>query len=312
MRETISDLELENRRKKAKGRVVVAVVLTVLVVVAALILFVPIIMSDSDYTLYEKIGGLIIGTAAVAIGAFYLFFTIFVNRAYRHFNDAYKNKYVLPLIEESGIFEDIRYDAKQGFDWDTIRNAAVVNCGDKKYFTSEDMLEGRYKNVSFGASDVKAKILKRRGKRSELETVFSGQILRFSTFHDTKESRGYLQIFQKEFLSNIQGWTAEHAVKTENEAFNRRFQIFAEDEHNAYYILTPQFMEKIEAFANEINEQIAICFHQSSMYVAIKRTKSMFDAGVDVPIAEQKQDILADIKLLQDAGDILLCITETK
>ena len=58
---------------------------------------------------------------------------------------------------------------------------------------------------------------------------------------------------RKNYMSNMIGWKAENEIHTENEIFNSRFSVFAYDEHNAYYILTPQRMEKIMYFADVMN-----------------------------------------------------------
>ena len=63
--------------------------------------------------------------------------------------------------------------------------------------------------------------------------------MRFSLPEEFKWSFGHLQIFEKEFLSDLKGYTAPYKIQTENEAFNQRFEIFAADEHNAFCSTPP-------------------------------------------------------------------------
>ena len=144
------------------------------------------------------------------------------------------------------------------------------------------------------------------GKRRREESLFHGQVIHFSSFDEVKKSSGHLQIFEKDLASHPVGWTAEHEIHTENEAFNRRFLVFAADEHNAFYILTPKMLEQIIQFADRTDAQIAISFCGASMFVAIHRIHSILDASLHVPVPEQKQAILKDMELLQQAGDLLI------
>ena len=305
MRETITDAELEVLRLKARGRYRIMLLCTGL---AALLILYGVwrLMMEEDDSLFVKIGATLFGTVTLSCGALAFFYWLLFQKPYKAFNDIFKSRYVLSTITEMGLFGQLSYDPKAGFTHDDIRNAAVVACGDKRYFESEDLLTGCYQNVRFAFSDVTTKRMVRRGKRNELDTLFDGQVIRFDRFDHQKISNGHLQIFQKEFLSDLRGWTAEYKVETDSAAFNSKFQIYAADEHNAFYILTPHLMEKIQKFQELVGEQIAVTFRGEAMFVAISRTRSIFDGVVDVPVAEQKALILGDMELLKNAGDVFL------
>lgn len=300
----LSDEELEVMRKKSRTRHVIVIILAVIVFFASI----PFLWAcaGDEYGTVIKCVITLVGACVLGAGALGLFYYLIMRRTYDKFNAAFKNKYVLQVIAQDETLKDLAYSQKGGFTYDDIRNAAVVACGQEKYFLSEDLLTGAYKDVDFRFSDVTSRRLVRRGKKSEIEEIFSGQVIAFSEFDDRKVSDGHLQIFQKEFLSDIRGWRAEHKIETENAVFNKKFQIYAADEHNAYYVLTPQVIEKIMEFSEAVGEQIAVTFCGKSMFVAIARVESLFDAKVDVPVPEQKKLILRDIGLLKMAGDILI------
>ena len=67
-------------------------------------------------------------------------------------------------------------------------------------------------------------------------------------------------IFEKEFLSSFSGWKAEYPIQTENEALQKRFQIYADDEHKAYYILTPQVWKKLWNLLMQWKVRFLLCF----------------------------------------------------
>lgn len=217
-------------------------------------------MEQKEENLIFRIVIVIFSTLVADAGVFALFWMIIANRAYDRFNQNFKTRYVLRVIQDIPGFRELTYRQKSGFGWNEIRNGAVVACGDESQFSSEDLLTGSYENTGFKISDVITRRIVKTAKRTRVETIFRGQVMCFYEFDDRKISDGYLQIFQKEFLSDIKGWTAEHKIETDNALFNSKFQIYAGDEHNAYYILTPQLIEKILNFSQVIGEQTAVSF----------------------------------------------------
>ena len=82
--------------------------------------------------------------------------------------------------------------------------------------------------------------------------------------------------------------------------------MFAADEHNAFYLLTPRMLEQIIGFADFSGCQIALTFVGAVLYVAIYRSHSMFNASVTQPFSLQRQLILSDANLLKQAAEILI------
>lgn len=299
--------KLEALRKKAKTRFFTMLVVSAILFVLVLAFVGPYeFRTASDDPLVTRIGVTVCAAGTVAIGFFALSYALFVKRAYHAFNLSFKNDFVLPIIQQSGFFQNLSYSPQGGFSYNEIRDSAVVASGDPKYYHSEDFLSGTYRGIGFLYGDVETKHIVSSGKRREVRTIFEGQVMRFSTFDETKRSFGYLQIFEKGFLFNVKGWTAQNKIQTENEAFNKRFQVYSADALNAFYILTPQMLEQIMHFADEVGEQISITFTGPMMYVAIHRIRSMFNAYIDKPVQQQQEDIDNDIKLLCRVGDLLI------
>lgn len=301
----ISDEYLEKLRLSVKRRMNIVYVLSAAALLFLFWFYYKMLIGQDDniVLIYFEIG---VSALVTEAGAILLFWCLIAGRTYNRFNEAFKTRYVLQLIREIPGFRDMQYEQKSGFSWDDIRNAAVVGCGDKKQFESEDLLTGSCENTGFKMSDVITKRWVNGGKRARIETVFSGQVICFYKFDNIKTSNGHLQVFQKKFQSDIKGWTAQHQIETEDVLFNRKFQIYAADEHNAFYILTPQVMEKITEFSQAIGEQTAVAFCGNKMFVAISRSRSMFDARVDIPVGEQKKDILDDMEILRKAREMLI------
>lgn len=305
MKEVIKEKQLESLRNKAKKLTYIVYILSAVSLPLYMWLFYIVMRQEEEILTLFAVIKLVFVAVVLSIATLGLLWYVIVRHAYDHFNESFKSKYVVQTINKISGFDKLQYVCESGFLWDEVRNAAVVACGDKKYYESEDLLFGEYENVRFKISDVTTKKIVRRNKKSRIEEIFSGQIICLLQFDNTKVSKGHLQIFEKEFLSDMSGWKAEHKIHTENETFNSRFRIYADDAHNAYYILTPQRMEKIMSFADAVQYQVSLVFCDEKLFVAVKR-ESMFDAVVDEPISKQIEKIIEDAKLIQKAKEILI------
>lgn len=303
--------QLEKMRLKAKNLEKVVIVLSVVMLLVYIAIGYLLATQENGIGILSGmkavifIAEIIFVVAVVAVGTGLLLWLIIVKHAYDKFNLSFKSKYVQQVISSIEGFEKLQYVPKGGFTWDDVRNAAAVNCGDKRYYDSEDLLMGEYENIRFQISDVCTRKMVRMSKKNRVEEIFSGQMICLDQFDDTKRSNGHIQIFEKKFMSNMVGWKAENEIHTENEIFNSRFSVFAYDEHNAYYILTPQRMEKIMHFADVMNGQVSFVFRDEKLFVAVRRD-SLFDASIDEPVSKQTKNIIEDAEFIQMAKEILI------
>ncbi len=304
METVVSEEMLESLRSKAKKLERIVVIISLITFPLYGFLFYKAMIDEEGFSALFALKIIIIA-AVLSIGTLGFLWFIIVKQAYDKFNLAFKSKYVLQTINEIAGFEKLQYIPKGGFLWDDVKEAAIVACGDKRYYESEDLLFGEYENVSFKISDVITKKMVRRNKKNRVEEIFSGQIMCLYKFDDMKVSNGYLQVFENKFLSDMSGWKAEHKIETENETFNDRFSVYASDEHNAYYILTPHRIEKIISFADAIDGQVSFVFNEEKLFVAVRR-ESLFDANMDEPVSGQHKKIIEDAKFIQDAKEILV------
>ena len=254
----------------------------------------------------EMLVGVTVLPALLAVAIYCFFYHLFVRKTYETFDQAFKNTYVLQTVREQEGFEKLTYSPVGGFSYNEIYDSMVVNSGEAKYFKKEDQLAGTLYAIPFSCCDVVTRYLRCNGKKSEIRTIFQGQIIRFSLPEGSKWSFGHLQIFEKEFLSDLKGRRAPCQIQTENEAFNERFEVFAADEHNAFYLLTPRMMEQIVRFADFADCQIALAFVGAMLYVAVERSHSMFNASIRRPLEEQRRQILDDADLIRRAEEMLI------
>ena len=277
----ITEEQLEIMRNKARKRQNIAIVLTFLAFVVYIFMFYAVLSEKESMSVFFVVK-IVFAAAVLAVATFGLLWFIVVHRTYEKFNANYKSQYVIQVLNNIPGFEQLEYQPDGGFTWDEIQNAGVVAKGEKQHFKSEDQLLGEYENVKFRISDVVTKKTVRRDDKREVEEIFGGQVLCLFGFDDMKVSKGHI-----------------------SEAFQNRFQIYAEDEHNAYYILTPQRIEKIMEFADAVEGQISLVFYDEKLFAAVKR-ESMFDAVMDEPVSKQTKYILEDAEFIQKAKGILI------
>lgn len=304
MERNVNEDYLEELRNKAKIKTYIVYILSIISIPIYIWLF-YIALKNTEDMYWFFIVKICLAAFALSILTLGLLWYLIVKSSYNKFNKSYKEKYVVKTISSIPGFDKLEYIQKDGFQWDEIRNSAVVACGDERHFKSEDLLLGQYKGATFKISDVITQKVIIRDRKSKIEEIFNGQIICFFQFDNIKISNGHLQIFEKNFFSDLRGWKAEHRIYTENEEFNKRFNIYASDEHNAYYILTPERIQKIMDFSYSIKEQISLVFYNNKLFIAVKRP-SMFDVVVDESVLNQRKNIVEDVKIIQKAREMLI------
>ena len=241
--------------------------------------------------------------AAMLAGVVYVFYMFLVwQKAYDRFNFSFKNKYVLDTIRQIPGFSELRCQSQSGFTREELKGLNLLP-GGITYYAASDELRGRVDGAGFRACSVSAG--QKSGRRSLPDIVFEGQIIGFEIFDDRKRSSSYVQVMNRSFLKDMHGKTAPFSIQTESEAFNTRFAVFAEEEQNAFYILTPQVLERISEFADAAKGEIYLVFSQYELYVACRQARKPFEAYVDIPVEEQRQNILKDTALLRQARGLL-------
>ncbi len=218
----------------------------------------------------------------------------------------YKNIFVLASLNK--FFQNVTYSPQKGFAEFEIERYGMLDMGDR--FSSNDYISGTYKNIKFEQSDIKVEEVERTrdsngNVKEEWETIFKGRYMVFD--------------FNKRFKANMQvvtyGFKAESfpvgkkssKVNMEDIEFNKMFQVYSDMEHDAFYILTPHFMEKLKKIYNSIDCNIMFCFMDNRLHVAIDNKLDSFECNPLKPFDEEKinNEVLKDIKIITDFVDEL-------
>ncbi len=234
---------------------------------------------------------------AVLLG--FLFLYIHLKKRYA---TAYKKAVVFGVLRET--FPDMRFDPDSGIDSEVIARTEMVGMGTS--FSSNDYLSAIYKGVAFEQADVR--IVQSSGKSSV--TLFYG---RWMIFDFNKSFRCDMQVRRRGFLDakNTGGLFGEkermQPLKTESLAFNDAFRVYAADQQEAFYILTPHFMERIMRLGNSVDSPLLFCFSGRRLHVACDNREDAFEPSIwekadyNYAVSQTRQDI----RLITDIIDTL-------
>lgn len=281
--------ELEKLRKKAYTIQLIWFICTIL-------LFVVMIITTKNIPLSFII--MIIGI---------VFTVIFSASPTKRFTSEYKKTLVSSALKS--IFTDLTYEPERGLAKSIIGNTGMMNLGDR--YSSNDYISGKYNNVNVVQADVH--IEKKTESRNsngttdtQWYTIFQG---RWMVFDFNKSFKYNLQVCQKGFYNSIvNNWGNNikfKKVALEEQEFNKQFKVYAQNEQEAFYILTPTMMEKIKKLSNSINGKILLCFIDNKLHVGIENDDDAFEPSIFVKVDETsaKEKILKDIKLITDFVD---------
>lgn len=220
---------------------------------------------------------------------------IYLNKDIQIFNSEYKKVFVHSTLEK--VFDNLNYYPNKGLSESVISLTGAMSTGDR--FTSNDYISGTYKNVKFEQSDIH---IEEKHKETDDEgnvrvswvTIFLGRWMIFD--------------FNKRFKANIQVHSGNlpfinsSKIKFEDEEFNKMFSVFANNEHDAFYVLTPQMLEKIKKIKQSLNCGLIFCFQDSKLNIAINNYNDSFECDVFKEINEEEieNNIIKDIKLITD------------
>lgn len=234
---------------------------------------------------------------------------IFLNKQINEFNKGFKDIFVLESLKK--IFDNLNYSPDEGIDYNVIAGTKMMNMGDR--YSSNDYFEAEYKDVKVRQADVH---IEEEHQTTDSDghttttwvTIFKGK---WMIFDFNKVFNANVQVSQKGFgNSRISNWgekTKYKKVQMEDSEFNKLFRIFAQDEHDAFYILTPSLMEKIKKLTNDIKGKILLCFIDNQLHVGLYNNEDSFEYNIYKKINEENiyDNISKDIKIITSFVDQL-------
>ncbi|MCR4724442.1 MAG: DUF3137 domain-containing protein [Clostridia bacterium] len=189
------------------------------------------------------------------------------------------------LMDSAHMVFPFKFDKRVGSDY-----IKAVHKGLPLELSDIDLREIRIETDTDGDSD-----------RREV-TVFEGQWL-VCDFGKELSGEVHLSANTKDLRRSLK----DRAIRLENEAFNEKFLVTADDPEEAFYILTPHMMDYILSMANKSGGDVYMSFlREGKMHIAVKTGKDMFELGKNkIDIEELKKVFLGEIRWYTDIIDEL-------
>ncbi len=261
--------KLEEIRNALKKRYLIGTIITIVVII--IILF----MSKNYMFCMMAI------SVVALLGIFVT--VICTSKLKSEYKRVFKNTFVQKALERK--FTDLVYMPSSGISYETIASTQMMHMGDRFY--SEDYISAKYKDIKFEQSDVHIEEEYRTtdsdgNTSTTYETIFKG---RWMVFDFNKIFKANVQIVQKGFgnskVKRFFGNKEElyKKVEMESESFNKKFNVFAQNEHDAFYIITPSLMEKIEKLDEQNKGKLLFCFVNNCLHIGIYNNEDSFEPG---------------------------------
>lgn len=217
----------------------------------------------------------------------------------------YKDVLVIPSLAK--YFDKYTYRPEG-----TISSADIMglNIWDKKFgeydMKSEDLLTGTYKDVYYEQVDLGVSV--RKSSREKPYSAFNGSVfkIRFN-----KRISGKLVLTTNPIFDPFSA-NGLSPIKTENEYFNNRFSIFSEDGHDAFYVLTPHFMECVLKLLDSmpryrgLRPRMTMVFGGNTMTI-LRNNVRMFEVpvGKELDFFKEQEHIVKDMEQMLEIVDVL-------
>ena len=161
----------------------------------------------------------------------------------------------------------------------------------------DDVFYGAYKDVKFDIVESKSGV-----KSNKSGIVFDGVIVKFDM---NKSFKGNTVICSDSILPMA---PAEELVHTtlEDVVFEKKFDVYTDDEVEARYLITPSFMERLNNMKVAFDaDKVSCAFYEQYLFVALHTSKDLFSlCSLVKPVNDEKQffqmfeEILSIIKLI--------------
>lgn len=204
----------------------------------------------------------------------------------------FKHEFLVDIIKNA--LPETTYIPEQGLSEHEVYQTEFLKRADR--YHSEDLMYGKIEDVAFRASDVKLEERHvqhtKNGTRVYYVAYFLGRVFHF-TFN--KPFEGYLQVLESGSPLSNRGYKK---VEMESVDFNKKFRTFSTNDLSAFYVLTPDIMERIMDLEKSHPGRIGFSFTGENLYIAINNNKDTFELKMFKPVDDQmidefKKDLLA-------------------
>lgn len=295
LKELQKEIKAEKEKHEKRSKIIVIIVI--------LITYIIIFSLIKEISLFLIIFSTMI---ALFIGAFISIITSPKGLVMKQkkLSEEFKNTFVRKAL--NNYFDNLEYNPDKGLDESSIREKGLLSTGD--WYSSNDYVSGTYNKIKFERADIHIeKKEERKNSSGEIEEVWVTQFKGPWMIFDFNKKFKFNLIIQNGYFINYLTGEAKR-IETEDVSFNKEFSIYATDEHEAFYILTPNFMEKIKKISKRLGHgRVRLAFNDSKLHIGINSGDDLFEYNFLEEINEAKieEKFKKDIKVIIDLIDDL-------
>jgi hypothetical protein len=235
-------------------------------------------------------------TSSLVKMALFLFFVSFLYWSIikKGFENNIKKR-VMPIV--CSCFDDLRW-SNGDYNLNEKIFAHSYLIPDFSSSSYDDIFNGKYKDVKFEV--IESEFIRGFGKNRT--TVFKGVIIKLDM---NKRFTGHTVIKPVSLLHLSPGKELRHTV-LEDVKFEKKFDVFTDDEVDARYLITPSFMERLYNMKVAFSaDNVSCSFYGNILLLALHSNKDLFSlCSLLKPIDDSKQyfkmyeEIVSIIKLI--------------
>jgi len=220
-----------------------------------------------------------VGFGYITIGAIIYKWLI---KGYAH---NFKDKVIAPLITE--IDTNLTYSQNLHIDESYFTRSRICTTRPDRV-TGNDYVQGKIDSVNIKFSDFHAEKKHTDSKgRTSWSTLFQGLFIVADFHKNFKGSTVVLPDVAQSSFGDIIGnflqsnnFGRNDLVKMDNVEFEKAFVVYATDQIESRYILTPSLMQKLLNFKKRSKQNLSISFVGGNIYMAIEYNKDLFEPSV--------------------------------
>ena len=235
---------------------------------------------------------------AILIGVVLIIAIIVLTLVHKNNNYYTIEDYKAYVIERavSSQVEELVYEPKFGLPQSVFKDIHIISNGN--VYHTEDLVTGKFHGVYFVQSDLQ---VEQQSNNSTI-TYFKGQWIGVDY---PKKFNGTVIITDKKFKYGVKRKDLEK-LELENPEFNNMFTVKTNDMHSAYYLLTPQIMERLIYLKQNTKGSVIACFKNGILHIGINNGQNSFEPNIkNVNLYEDIQKFQYEFSLVSGLIEIL-------
>jgi hypothetical protein len=214
--------------------------------------------------------------------------------AYANYNAKFKQDIVAEIFKV--VCPTATYSPNQGIASSVFDEAGIFSTSGS--YASDDRVRGKIGQTPFVAAESKRTITTGSGKDEKTYTVFHGLFFHF----DFNKKLNGVTIVQPESPTAYQIGSRKglNLVTFEDPDFEREFKVYASNDIEARYVLTPAMMARLMKVRAEAGKPIFMAFREHGAYLGIHFDRALFEPGIAVSTSKDAVLEMADHFALAD------------